>query len=52
MRWSDSIINSKDMNLSKPRDGEGHGSPVCCNPWGRTESDMTERLNSNRMFHT
>ena len=24
---------------------DGHRSLVCCNPWGRKESDMTERLN-------
>ena len=24
--------------------GEGHGSLVCCSPWGCKESDMTERL--------
>ena len=28
-------------------DGEGHGSLVCCSPWGGKESDMTERLNNN-----
>ena len=26
-------------------DGEGQGSLVRCSPWGRKESDMTERLN-------
>ena len=25
-----------------PGDSEGHGSLVCCSPWGCTESDMTE----------
>ena len=30
-----------------PGDGEGWGSVVCCSPWGRKESDMTERLNNN-----
>ena len=25
--------------------GDGQGSLVCCNPWGRRESDMTHRLN-------
>ena len=25
--------------------GEGQRSLVCCNSWGRRESDMTERLN-------
>ena len=29
-----------------PGAGEGQGSLVCCNPWGRKESDTTERLNS------
>ena len=24
--------------------GEGQGSLVCCSPWGRKESDTTERL--------
>ena len=25
-----------------PGDGERQGSLVCCSPWGRKESDMTE----------
>ena len=25
--------------------GDGQGSLVCCSPWGRKESDLTERLN-------
>ena len=25
--------------------GDGQGSLVCCSPWSRKESDMTERLN-------
>ena len=24
---------------------DGQGSLVCCSPWGRKESDMTEQLN-------
>ena len=28
-------------------DSEGQGRLACCSPWGRKESDMTERLNSN-----
>ena len=27
------------------RDGDGHGSLVCCSPWGHRELDMAERLN-------
>ena len=30
-----------------PGDGEGQGSVVCCSPWARKESDMTEQLNNN-----
>ena len=25
-----------------PGDGEGQGSPTCCNSWGYKESDMTQ----------
>ena len=28
-----------------PGFGDGQGRLVCCSPWGRKESDMTERLN-------
>ena len=28
-----------------PGIGEGQGSLVCCSPWGRKESDMTEQPN-------
>ena len=26
--------------------GNGQGSLACCSPWGRKESDVTERLNN------
>ena len=42
MRWLDSI--SMDVGLSELRD-DGQGGLVCCNSWGRQESDTTERLN-------
>ena len=29
---------------STPGVGEGQGSLACCSPWGRKQSDMTERL--------
>ena len=53
MRWLDGITNSMEMNLTKAQelvmDREawcgGQGGLVCCSPWGRQESDMTERLN-------
>ena len=28
-------------------DADGQGSLACCSPWGRKESDATERLNDN-----
>ena len=45
MRWFDGITNSLNMSLSK----EGQGSLECCSPWGRKESDTTERQNSGNM---
>ena len=35
-----------------PADSEGQGGLACCSPWGRKESDMTERLNENNMKQT
>ena len=32
-------------------DGEGQGSLACCSPWGRKESDTTERLNNKMCLH-
>ena len=48
MRWLDGITDSMDMSLRKLGDGEGQGSLVCCSPWGRKESDVTEHLNENK----
>ena len=28
-------------------DNEGHGSLVCCSPWGHKVLDVTEQLNNN-----
>ena len=25
--------------------GKGQGSPACCSPWGRKESDTTKQVN-------
>ena len=32
--------------------GDGQGSLVCCSPWGRKESDTTERLNNTNLEAT
>ena len=46
MRWLDGITDSMDMSLSElPGVGDGQGGLVCCDSWGRKESDTTERLN-------
>ena len=36
-----------DESEQTPRDGEGQGSLACCGPWGRKESETTERLNNS-----
>ena len=33
-------------------ESEGHGSLVCCSPWGDKELDMMERLNKKHCSHT
>ena len=46
MRWLDGIIDLMDMGLGGLQElGDGQGGLVCCGPWGRKESDTTERLN-------
>ena len=45
MRWSDGITDLMDMFEETPGVGDGQGSLACCSPWGRKESDKTERLN-------
>ena len=32
-----------------PGDGYGQGSLMCCSPWGRKESEMTEQLNRTEL---
>ena len=45
MRWLDGITDSMDVNLSELRElVMEQGGLVCCDSWGRIESDMTERL--------
>ena len=33
-----------------PGYGEGQGGLACFSPWGHKESDMTEQLNSNKLY--
>ena len=41
----DGITDSMDMSFEQaPGAGDGQGSLVCCSPWCRKESDMTEWL--------
>ena len=50
MRWLD-ITNSMDMNLSKLQETvKDWGGLAGCSPWGRKESDMTQRLNNNKTW--
>ena len=38
------VLNAQEFGWT-PGVGDGQGGLVCCGPWGRKESDMTERLN-------
>jgi len=49
MKWLDGITDSVEFEQA-PGDGERQGSLVCCSPWGRKESDTTERQNNNNML--
>ena len=40
MRWLNGITGLMDMRVA-----DGQGGMACCSPWGRKESDTTERLN-------
>ena len=42
MRWLDGITDSMVVSLRTPGVGDGQGGLVCCDSWGRKESDTTE----------
>ena len=44
MRWLDGITSSVDMIEQALGVGDEQGSLMCHSPWGRKESDTTERL--------
>ena len=43
--WHHRLNDSMDMSLGKLRVGDEQGGLVYCSPWGRKQSDSTERLN-------
>ena len=48
MRWLDGITDLMEYECEQtPGDSEEQGSLACCSPWGRKESDTTERLSNH-----
>ena len=47
MRWLDGITDSMDRSLSELQElvMDRQGGLVCCDSWGRKESDTAEQLN-------
>ena len=42
-------LNGREFEQT-PGDSEGQGSLACCSPWGCNESDMTQGLNSKKVY--
>ena len=49
MQWLDGITDLMDMGLRNSRSWYWQGGLACCSPWGRKESDMTERLSCTEL---
>ena len=41
-RRLDGITDLMDMSLSKLEDGEGQGGLVCCSPWGKSRTPLSD----------
>ena len=49
MVWWHHRLNGHEFEQTL-RDDDGQGSLAWCSPWGRKESDTTERLNNRRIY--
>ena len=49
MRWLDSVIEATKMNDPTLGGSGRQEGLVCSGPWGHEESDMTKRLNNNKL---